>query len=243
MRDEYPSVLPKLAELADASRNVSPDAFEKWFDGIPWLFRHNQLARESLSKLESELAVISGDAWNTFKEKIACSANSNRRELISLLNEADGYARLKQLLEERNVPYDCIVEPMETTKKPDWVARRVGTTVAAIEVKTLFRSDEENAYVDGNTQKLTCGTPPDARSLVPEISNGLTNKLKESVATGKSQLKQFVGQAELLVIYAIINLDDAAGILPDVRLKIEGIARELCDKQVVVIADVRSPYI
>jgi len=172
----------------------------------------------------------------------------SKRKLQAVLtaidaNSADGYARLKQLLEERNISYDCIVEPETTATKPDWVALSSSATVAAIEVKTLWNSDEENAYVDGNTQKLASGIPLDARRVVPEISDGLTNKLKGSVATGKAQLKQFVGQAELLIVYAIINLDYAAGIVPDVRLKVEGIARELCDKQIVVVADLRSPYI
>lgn len=243
MSEEYPSELPKLAELADASRNVSPDAFEKWFDGISRSFRQNQLARESLSKLEAELAVISGDAWSTFKEKIACSANSNRRELISLLNEAVGFARLKQMLDERNISYDCICEPESTSLKPDWIALSDGNTVAAIEVKTLFESDEEIEYIEENTRRLLGGDPPVVRMVNPIIPNGLLSKLEDSVNKGKSQLKQFVGQAELLVVYVIVNLDYEGAHVPDIRATIKNCVRQLSDELVVVVADLRSPYV
>ncbi len=243
MRDEYPIDLPRLAELAEVAQGVSPNAYERWFDGIPLLFRQNQLARESLSKLESELAVITGDAWNTFKEKIGRSANSNRRELISLLNEVLGFARLKQMLDEINISYECICEPETTNMKPDWIALSDGTTVAAIEVKTLFESDEEIEYIEENTQKLLRGDPPVVRMGNSIIPDGLLGKLEDSVNKGKSQLKQFVGQAELLVVYVIVNLDYEGAHVPDIRATIKNTVRQLCDEHVVVVADLRSPYV
>jgi hypothetical protein len=99
---EWACKFPKLAELSDGIPSAT--SYEGWFANLPEKAVRSVLSREWFMRLESDLAVLNPQAWESFKGKILNQINSSRRELISLFNEAAGYLRLMDML-----PLDPVV--------------------------------------------------------------------------------------------------------------------------------------
>ena len=186
--------------------------------------------------------------WTTFKNKITNQCKSDRRVLLSLFNEAAGYARLKEMLVERGIPYDTIQHPVVVArngilpKEPEWVARHKGQIVAAIEVKTAFESDDQNDFIESNTNALKSGRLPVVRRVTPSIHDGLINKCASHVKKAKEQLRSVEGQPKLLVAYVIVNADFTAAQVSDCEGIITSRLEGLSESDVLVVSDIRSSY-
>ena len=238
---------PRLAELSDAIQNHA--AYKGWFKNLINKVNCSNQSKEWYEQLESELADLSNDAWSSFKCKIVRQVNSTKCELISLLNEVVGYSYLKKMLSEKNIEYDFIREPegkdvkTATGRKPEWVALHEDTVVAALEVKTLFESDKQHDFINSNTDKLSAGEMPDAKNSRCGISDGLKNKLRDSVEIAKDQLMAVNDNPSVLVAFVIVNVDFEVAQTPDCKSLIEKELHCLCDDRVMVVGDVRSVYL
>ncbi|MBA4032638.1 MAG: hypothetical protein C0478_17360 [Planctomyces sp.] len=240
-----PVKIPRLEELA---QSVSDSSYEGWFANLPQKLSQSSLAAEWYANLEKELSALEAAEWATFKDKIAKQSNSNRKELLSLFNEAAGYARFKEMLKERGIPYDTIQHPVMTAKKgrkpkePEWIALHGDQIIAAIEVKTAFESDDQNHFIESNTIALESGGLPEVRRVTPSIPDGLLHKCSSHVKKAKEQLRSVGGEPRLLVAYVIVNVDYEAAQLRDCVETIRSHLERLSESDVLVVGDIRSPF-
>lgn len=210
---------PRLAELRDAAEPTRPEIF---YHSIPWVVEQNALAREAYQELENDLASLSDEAWRHFKSKlIRCDIRSHGhhgyRGIHSVLYEAKGHRRLADELQRRGVPYDRIVLiPEGRTKTPEWAAMNGETSIAALEVKTVYESDDESKYVYENTRRIRSGGELALRRGDPRIPEGFRQKLESTVARAKDQLNAYATDAtRLRIAFLIIHFDHELTIVPD----------------------------
>lgn len=206
---------PRLAELRDANSAE----IGNFFFNIPTTIQSNNLAREVYAELESDLAELDEATWGKFKEKVLAkyqkkdrgtNAHRGYTQVYSTLLEAKGYGHLKQLLDARKIDFDRIeaIDECEESR-PDWRASLRDETVALLEVKAVYESDDESKYVYENTRRIKSGENAIAKRAFPEISQGLVTKLKTTVAIAKRQL--FVLKPDFQIpriAYLIVHLDD-----------------------------------
>lgn len=237
---------PKLAELANELSETP--AFDGWFNDFSRKVFESNLSREFYETYERDLAALPDEVWNSFKAKIIQQKNSHRRELLSLLNEAAGYGKLKLILANRGIDYDTIREPAEVgTKKkkgksPEWVAYLDGKTIGALEVKTIFNSDEQYRYIEDNDQRIRDGGQPQTKNLHPHIPTSLLKKIDDVVGKAKVQLKEENSQSQLLVVFVIVNIDIETAQARNCKMVLENHLQNLNDKEILVIGDLRTPY-
>ncbi|MBA2116675.1 hypothetical protein [Bremerella alba] len=237
---------PHLCELY---QDLGNDAFDGWFNILPHKIFATKLSLSYFEQLEHTLGSLSDVAWLSLKSKLGKQSNSSRRELLSLLNEAAGYKRFLEILDEKHIGFDQIVPPPQpptkrrTEKEPEWFAIRGGNVVAAMEVKTVFNSDYEDEFVDSNTKKIEAGELPNVRRLMPILSHGFYNKISDHVRKAKSQLAAVQGELELLVIFLVLNIDYEAAHVSDIRNKVEHFLQDQQSGNLTIVAEMRSPFL
>lgn len=244
--DKWPNGFTRLAELTG---EMPRQAYGGWFEGIARHIQEVPLAWEAHEQLEKHLGVLPQPVWTEFKNKLLRQTKSSRRELISLLNEAEGFAVLQRGLSERGITFDEIRQPVPTGKKgrrekaPEWVAMANGQVVAAIEVKTAFGSDAQRDYVEENTRRLKNKELPLVQTLSYDIPGGLLNKLDEQIGNAKKQLASLDFSPRLLIVFMIVNVDIGAAHHPDCRQILTRHLQRHSDEQVTVESDLRSAFL
>lgn len=245
--DPQPTPSVKSLRLEELAQSVTDSSYEGWFANLRQKMNRSSLAAEWYARLEQELSVLEIAEWTTFKNKIRRQCNSNRKELLSLFNEAAGYARLKEMLAEQGIRYDSIQQPVVAAKnakkkEPEWIALHGEQIVAAIEVKTAFESDDQNDFIESNTNALESGHLPAVRRVMPSIHDGLFRKCDSHVEKAKQQLRSVEGQPKLLVAYVIVNVDYEAAQLSDCVEVIKSHLESLSETDVLVVGDIRSSF-
>lgn len=237
------SEFPKLAELANELSKLP--AYKNWFRDFPRKVFLCDLSREFYQTYERDLATLPDKIWNSFKTKIIQQNNSDSGELISLLNEAAGYAQLEAMLNRRGIDYDEIKQPAEIgtkkkkDKRPNWIAYFEGTPVGALEVNTIFNSDEQEKYIEESTHSVEEGKPPQLIRLHPHISEGLLSKFKSVIAKSKNQFKEGCSNCQLLIVLLIVYLDHETKDVPNCKEILESYLKNLGDEEIMVVPDIR----
>jgi hypothetical protein len=244
------SAFPRLASLYDGASPTPEDTF---FHGIPYAVENLPLACEVYQVIESDLAVLDGEAWNAFRAKTLRSdvRSHNHRgyaNVCNTLNEAKGYRRLRQELQRRNLKYDRIVLIPEDPRRrtPDWGALLQGQPVAALEVKTIQESDDFSRYVDRNTRSLQEDRGAIARRACPRIPDALWNKLRSTVEQARGQLSAYAPSSDVLrIAMLIVQLDreqscwtdNYAAIASFLEEQSDGLFRVVCEFKGWKVAD------
>lgn len=210
--DSWRREFPRLAELRDNAPSTEPGTF---FHSIPATVAANLLAHEVYQELESDLAVLDGDAWSAFKSKLLqCDLKRHGHRgytgIHSVLYEAKGYRLLKQELSRMNLDHDQIVLIPETDqcKTPEWAAFWRGTPVGVLEVKTIYESDDQSKYVYENTRKiLECGEAT-VRRGDPSIPGAFWRKLQSTVDRARDQLDYYAPEKNIpRIAFLIVHFD------------------------------------
>jgi len=196
---------PRFAELR---RHLLREAYHGWFSTVPSRAFLSGVPRDAYQRREAELGALSNPAWQNLKNKVLSSCNSTRKELISILNEAAGYCRLQQVLSERAIAFDDIFEPDIKSSKPEWQAVHDEQPIAALELKTIFPSDEQEKQIERDAQRVREGKPRRIKRADTTIPQGFWNKLDGHIAKAKKQLRRVAAGRDIpRIAHIIMSLD------------------------------------
>lgn len=231
---------PRLAELRSS---LPSGAFDNWFDTIPSSAIGNYRAQYEVP--ETELRELSAKAWLDLKDKVVKQAKSTKDELMSILHEATGYCRLKKFLLDSNIEFDDIHEPDidSDNTRPEWQAVRGNKIVAALEVKTVFRSDYEKKWLQENERRTRAGEERLIRRGDPRISGGLWNKLNCDIEKAREQLHAVAtGRTIPRLVLIVMYLDWEIDAFEVNKQLIENYLDNKSDNEIIVLHDVRSVW-
>jgi hypothetical protein len=218
--DSWHREFPRLAELRDNASSTEPGTF---FHSIPATVASIPLAYEVFQELESELSCLSEDAWSVFKAKVLrCDLRPHGHRgytgIHSVLHEAKGYRLLQQELQRLKIEHDCIMLVPEEARAmtPEWAAFLEGTPVAALEVKTVYESDDRSKYVYENTRRILERGESTARRGDPKIPDAFWNKLQSTANRAREQLNSYAPAKNIpRIALLIIQFDHELTVAPE----------------------------
>ena len=134
----------------------------------------------SQERLADEIQQLDERAYEQFKSKMSCTVGRQKPWLQFLddINQIKGYAHLKS-----QGYSDIQFVKTEQFPTPDLSAKIDGAR-GLLEVKTIYTSDYDNAYVRQ-------AFPKEPREVLYELPDGLKNKLNRDIAEARKQLMNF----------------------------------------------------
>lgn len=238
---------PRLAELRDAVPSQPGTFFYAIPDAVSSDSPFAPLAREAYQELESDLASVDEPPWSAFKAKLlGCDLRSHGhrgyRGIHSVLYESKGYRYLKGELGRRAFAYDQIHLVQETsTPTPEWAAMSRDVPVAALEVKTVYESDDESMYVYENTRRIRRGEHGIVRRADPQISDALWEKLRRTVGNAKTQLYSYAPERAMLrIAFLVVHFDHELTLCPSNYAKVASFLDGLGDQMFQVAYQFRG---
>jgi hypothetical protein len=199
----FADLFPRLYELKAATPDSShPDAYFRCFETN----LQSEHVRFVYMQFERPLQSLDADAWSVLKQRVtpllsARSASRGWQKLFDALNEARGYAYLRNL----GCNEVAFIKPTKR-RTPDLSARQGGARVLC-EVKTINISKEE-----ANRRYATSLGHLRAFSVPIHAAEGMLSKVSHTLADAIQQLdSEDPSRTARRIVFTVIDFDDSVG--------------------------------
>jgi hypothetical protein len=195
-------IVQRIKELIADIRTKYPD--ELFYKDFNAKIESIQEMRKCYEELEVHLSTVDIFSWNILKLKSISHyfderEGSRKQGFFNILNESKAYS----FLLKNNFTNLEFIPESNNSKSPDIKGCLANHSILC-EVKTICISNNEI-----NKRKASDAFSP--IDLYSKLNDNFFGKLKSSIETAKTQIKEYSQSEAIGIIYLIINFDDWVG--------------------------------